>query len=70
MGYIPATLRYVDIKFTGHVDTRNICCLKFLKLGLSENLASERVKFLCRPQFGPPWRTNLCIRATHAVLVW
>jgi len=49
MGYIPAALRNVHIKFTGHVDTHSICCWKFLKSGLS-----ERVKFLGRSKFGPP----------------
>ena len=54
MGYIPAALRNVHIKFTGHVDTHSICCWKFLKSGLSEDLAPDRVKFLGRSKFGPP----------------
>ena len=44
-GYIPATLGYIDIKFTGHVDTLSGCCSEFSKSGVT-------------PKFGPHAGSN------------
>ena len=42
-GYIPATPDYIDIKFTGYVDTISVCCRVFSKSGVTPK---------CGPQGG------------------
>ena len=47
-GYIRATPWYIDIKFTGYVDTLSGCCKKLSKLGVT-------------PKFGPQGGSNFQI---------
>jgi len=53
-GYIPATPDYINIKFTGYVDTISACCRVFSKSGLPVNVAPKEGQiFRYAPTVGP-----------------